>query len=92
MTVAGKSTDVGVVRDELSRLSISSMQIRQKSEDSITLELEFGFEFGRDEWANGSWIKQYSVDNNIGPQSAYLDENYLLLQRMMLQDLVLSSK
>jgi len=73
VTVAGKSTDMIVVRDELSRLSISSIQVRQKSENSIMLGLEF--ESDGAEWANSSWNKRCSVDNNIDPQSAYLDRN-----------------
>ena len=73
VTVAGKSTDVGTVYDELSQMTISSIQIRQKSEDSIMLGLEF--ESACAEWTTGSWDKQCAVDNNIGPQSAYPDQH-----------------
>ena len=52
VTVAGKHTDVGIVCNELSRMSISSIQVRQKSADSIMLELEF--EFACKEWTTGS--------------------------------------
>ena len=65
VTVAGKSTNVIVVRDELSRLSISSIQVRQKLEDSIMLGLKF--EFNAAEWANSTWNKRCLVDNKSIP-------------------------
>ncbi len=73
VTVTDKSTDVRVVHNKLSWLSISSIQVWQKSKDSIMLELEF--EFDDAEWANSFWNKQCSVDNNIDSQSAYLNCN-----------------
>ena len=48
VAVAGNSTDVGVVHKELSRSSISSQQVRQESESSIMLRLEFDGE----EWSS----------------------------------------
>ena len=72
VTVAGKSTNVGIVCDKLSRRTISSIQVRQNSEDSIMLGLEF--EFACEEWTTGSWNEQCAVDNNIGTQSAYPDQ------------------
>lgn len=76
VTVANKSTDVRVVHNKLSWLSISSIQVWQKSKNSIMLELEFEFDDAK--WANSFWNKQCSVDNNIDSQSAYLNCNVIV--------------
>ena len=44
LAVAGNSTDEGVVRKRLSWLSTSSLQVRQESQSSIMLGLEFNGE------------------------------------------------
>ena len=44
VAVGGNSTDKGVVRERLSRLSTSSLQARQESQSSIMLRLEFNGE------------------------------------------------
>ena len=41
MTVSGNTADVEVVRKKLPQLNILSLRVRQESEDSIILELEF---------------------------------------------------
>jgi len=67
VAVAGNSTDVGVVRENLSRLSISSLQIRQESQSSIIL----GLEFDGEEWTSSFPNKaSSSVSHSIGSQSA----------------------
>jgi hypothetical protein len=58
---------MGVVQKELSRLRISSMQVRQESESSIML----GLEFDSEEWASSFWNEVQSlVNHSIGSQSA----------------------
>jgi serine/threonine protein kinase len=67
VTVAGNSTNVGSVRSELSRLSISSLKVRQEAKSSIMV----GVEFDNDEWSSNFWDRvQSPVECNIGPQSA----------------------
>ncbi|KAL9018173.1 MAG: hypothetical protein Q9185_004495 [Variospora sp. 1 TL-2023] len=67
VTVAGNCTDVAIVRRELSRWSISSMQVRQVSESSIML----GLEFEGEEWTGSFWNEvQSSVNHSIGSQPA----------------------
>jgi hypothetical protein len=67
VTVAGNSTDVAVVRRELSRLSISNIQVRQESESSIML----GLEFDGEKWTSSFWNEvQSPVNRNIGSQLA----------------------
>ncbi|KAI4288218.1 MAG: hypothetical protein L6R35_002517 [Caloplaca aegaea] len=67
VTVAGNCTDVATVRRELSRLSISSMQVRQVSESSIML----GLGFDGEEWTGSFWNgAQSSVNDSIRSQPA----------------------
>ncbi|KAL8972166.1 MAG: hypothetical protein Q9197_002912 [Variospora fuerteventurae] len=67
VTVAGNCTDVAIVRRELSRLSILSMQVRQVSESSIML----GLEIEGEEWTGSFWNEvQSSVNHSIGSQPA----------------------
>lgn len=66
MTIAGSNTNMGVIRDELSRLSTSSMPIRQESESSVMI----GLEFHNEEWTSSFWNEvQPSVSHNIRSQS-----------------------
>jgi hypothetical protein len=70
VTIAGSNADVRVIRNELSRLSISSMQIRQESESSVML----GFEFENEKWTSSFWNEvQPSVNQSIRSQS--VDQN-----------------
>lgn len=48
VTITGNNADVRVIRNELSRLSISSIQVRQESESSVML----GLEFDNEEWTS----------------------------------------
>ena len=67
VAVAGNSTGVGVVREEISRLSILSLQARQESQSSIVL----GLEFDREEWTSSFQNEaQFSVGRSVGSQSA----------------------
>lgn len=66
VAVAGNSTSVGVVRENLSRLSLSSLQVREESQSSIILRL--GFDGG--EWTSSFWNEaQPSNSHSIGSQS-----------------------
>jgi len=66
VAVAGNSIDVGLFREKLSRLSISSLQVRQESQSSIIL----GLEFNGEEWTSSFRNKaQSSVSHSIGSQS-----------------------
>ena len=71
VVAADKSTDVGEVRDKLSRLSISSLQVRQESQSSIML----GLEFNNQEWAS-SFLNEgkYPISHNAGSQLADPEE------------------
>ena len=67
VAVAGNSTDLGVVSETLSRLSISRLQVRQESQRSIML----GLEFDGKEWTSSFRNEaQFSVSHNVGSQSA----------------------
>ena len=71
VAAAGNSTDVAEVRDKLSRLSISSLQVRQKSQSSIML----GLEFDNQKWTSSFWNEgRSSTSHNVGPQSASPEE------------------
>ncbi|KAH9205291.1 hypothetical protein DL95DRAFT_417540 [Leptodontidium sp. 2 PMI_412] len=68
-TVAGDNANVGVISNELSRLSISSIQVRQESESSVML----GLKFDNEEWTSSFWNEgQSPVSRNIRSQSAGL--------------------
>lgn len=67
VTVAGNSTDLGVVREKISRLSIASLQVRQESQSSVML----GLEFDGEEWTSSFRNEaQSSVSHSVGSQSA----------------------
>ena len=67
VAVVGNSTDEGVAREKLSRLSISSLQVRQESQSSIML----GLNFGGEEWTSSFRNETQSSSNqSIGSQSA----------------------
>ena len=69
MFIAGNSTNIGVVHEELSRLNVSGMRVRQESESSIMVEVDFD----NKEWTCSFWNKvQPPVNHNIGSQSASL--------------------
>ncbi|MCJ1245702.1 hypothetical protein MMC30_002906 [Trapelia coarctata] len=71
VAVSGNSTDVGVVREKLSRLNISNIQVRQHSECLIML----GLEYDGEGWTSSFWNEtQSSVNHSIGPQSTSLVE------------------
>ncbi|KAL5330676.1 hypothetical protein ACEPPN_000195 [Leptodophora sp. 'Broadleaf-Isolate-01'] len=65
-TVAGDNANVGVISNELSRLSISSIQVRQESESSVML----GLKFDNEEWTSSFWNEGQSP---VRPAS-FLDE------------------
>ncbi len=72
VTVVNNSTNVRVVCKKLSWLSISSIQIWQKSKSSIMLKLKCDSEG----WTSSLWNKAQYLDNhNIGSQSADLHWN-----------------
>lgn len=62
VTIAGSNADVGIIRDELSRLSISSVQLRQQSQSSVML----GIEFDNEERTSSFWNEIRSVNRSIG--------------------------
>jgi hypothetical protein len=65
--IAGNNIDVGIIHNELSRLSISSIQARQESESSVML----GLEFDGEEWTSSFWNGgQSPINHHIGSQSA----------------------
>ena len=67
VTIAGNSTDVGVIRQELPQLNISGIQVRQESEWSIMLELEFENEERTDSFWEGV---RSPINRSVGLQSA----------------------
>ena len=67
VTIAGNNADLGAIRNEVSRLNISSIQIRQESESSLLLRLEFDNEERTSNFRNEG---QSPVDRSFGPQSA----------------------
>jgi hypothetical protein len=69
--VASHSTNVGEVREELSQLSISSLQVREESENSIIVDLELDSE----ELDGSPWNKAQSLTSrSIMSQSASLTD------------------
>lgn len=67
VTIEGHNADIGVIHNEISRLSISSIQLRQQSHSSVML----GLEFDDEEWTRNFWNEaQPSVNHNIELQSA----------------------
>lgn len=66
VTVAGNTTDVGVVREELSRSSISKLQVRQESQSSIILGVEFDGEESTSSVRNEA---QSLLSHSVGLQS-----------------------
>ena len=62
VTIASSNADVGIIRDEISRLSISSVQLRQQSQSSVML----GLEFDNDERTTSFWNDIQSVNHSIG--------------------------
>ena len=63
---AGNSTDVGVVRGIISRLSISGLQVRRESQTSVVL----GLKFDGEEWTRSFPNEaQSSISHCIGSQS-----------------------
>ncbi|WEW54638.1 hypothetical protein PRK78_000058 [Emydomyces testavorans] len=69
VTVAGKSTDVGVIQDQLSQWPVSGIQIQQGFDYSITLGLELELELDGKKWFNDSQDEQHPVENNTDPPS-----------------------
>src|SRR2546421_311512 len=61
-------------RHKLSRLSISTLQVRENSENAITVDLEFDNELDSSFWEEG----QSPVNHNIGSQSAGLPDGSVL--------------
>lgn len=67
VAVAGNSTDMGILREKLSRLSISSLQVRQESQSSTML----GLEFDGEEWTSSFRNEaQSSTNHSVRSQSA----------------------
>lgn len=67
VAVAGNSIDEGVVHEKLSRLSSSSLQVRQESQSSTML----GLEFDGEEWTSSFRNEtQFSSIQSVGSQSA----------------------
>lgn len=86
-TVAGDNANVGVISNELSRLSISSIQVRQESESSVML----GLKFDNEEWTSSFWNEgQSPVSRNIRSQSASPADQNNTTQLAILRDLVLA--
>jgi hypothetical protein len=67
--VAGHSTTVGVVHEELSQLSISSLQVREDSENSIIVDLELDNE-GKAQSPTGRSIRSQSASLSDGNATA----------------------
>ena len=69
VAVAGNSTDVGVVREIISRSSISSLRVRQESQSSVVL----GLKFDGTEWTSSFPNEaQSSISHCIGSQAVNL--------------------